>query len=137
MENPVAFIVLKPGINVADVDTKELNPVVMMLDFQFGVKTDEELIDLIPQIDAKLKGLAKWIEAAKGVLKSRLKAPENVGDVSITRAHTFEAVYSKRQRISLNTELVKQEMGEEWYAEHCMTTEYEELRFKSLPTAGE
>ncbi len=86
----------------------------------------DALIDVIGDVKAELS-LLKKIE---GYLKEVI--PTNFDEEF---EHQTERYYISRTgstRVSLNTTQVKEEMGDDWWADHCQETDYFTLRVKAL-----
>lgn len=123
----MALAVVKPGLRAEAV---EAQPEVMVLDFMFATKGDSDLVEQCGRVDRQLKALEKWFEAAKDVLKSRLPVPDTIGTNTETFGENWKAVYSRENRIDIDRESVKRDMGEEWYGQHCKETPILKLQFK-------
>lgn len=134
-------VIYKPGQNPGSADIR-LRP--LELGFMFGKMTDQEMIDAIPLADKYLKGLDKWIKAAKEVAKGRLKQPDTVGSPLIYKGTVFQVVYAKMERTDIDRDKVRAKYGEDGYRELCSTVPYYQMNFgpikdgPSLPdTPGE
>lgn len=86
------------------------------------------------QIDiaGELSEIRKFLTLCEDFLKESLKGSRQEDEWEDCGLR-FQAVKVKRTRTSLDSALVKQEMGDEWYQAHCKTTEYEELRITRIP----
>lgn len=82
-----------------------------------GDLDDEQLIDLLGSF-RKIKSLAdKYDKTISGILKAKLPAEEEF------TAGRFTFYMQVTQRTDIDRDLLKTEMGEDWYAEHCKTSE--------------
>lgn len=122
------YVVLSPGMSA---DKVVIEPHVVKLDWMFAEKTEKDLIDLIAEVDKQQKVLEKWKEAAKGVLKPRLSEPVDPGSETITYGKAYEAHYSKSIRTDIDRDMVKADMGQDWYLKHCKVSEV--LMLKIVP----
>jgi len=80
------------------------------------------LADQIGQLDAQINVLAKQLEALKKQAKES-GLDEIVGQ-------TFVVTIGASIRASLDTAKVKQELGQQWYDDHCKLAEVTTLRIK-------
>ena len=123
-----ALCVVAPG---GDPEAISPIPVVEKLDFRFALLSDETLIDQYGKVNNALKGLEKWAEAAKGILKERLPAPE-ILTPTVRSGSAYTAEYTKTERIALSQERVKEFVGAEIYLSLCTTTEVFTLKIKPI-----
>lgn len=126
-------IFLKPGQDFADFDPNAYEIDLQPYSFKFAQRTDKEIIDEMGTLNVLAKACEKWLATAKDVLKGRLKMPEVVGDNVVVPGGSYFATVSLKAREDIDRELIKKEMGEDWYAAHCKRTEYTELRIKPNP----
>jgi hypothetical protein len=125
------YVVGKPAFNYAPFDHQFHGTI---LDWNFAGMTREQMIAKCAQVSKYMSTLEKWVETAKTILKDQAPALGlKVGDAKeVSGAAGWVANYAYRERISLDTEAVKAEMGEAWFAAHCKSTEYYEIRFKQV-----
>jgi hypothetical protein len=129
------YAVIAPGVNSEKVS---IEPEIVKLDWAFAAVSDDLLIDTIASVGARLKALDKWLEAAKGVLKTRLEEPAEPGQETVTQGKLFEAHYSLSTRTALDQEKVKEDLGDR-YPEFCKTTPVLTLKIVPItatPTTG-
>jgi hypothetical protein len=88
-------------------------------------ENDAQLIDRIAELNAQMKPIESEIKFLKEAAKARLSIGEHQGNV-------YQCVVAERGRTDIDRERVKEEMGEEWWADHCKTTTYQEIRFKKI-----
>lgn len=117
------FAIIAPGINAAAVDPEELKPSeTVVLDWMFGEKIPQDMIDTIGAVEEHFKLLEKWLKAARDVLKRKVQEPQEAGQETVTVASRFEAHYIKSWRTDIDRDSVKRDMGQDWYNEHCEST---------------
>ena len=112
------YVVLSPSANPEKI---EIDSEIVALSWAFAKLDNEQMIDQIAEVDKQLKALDKWIEAARGVLKARLKEPEEAGQETVTRGVAYEAHYVKSSRTALDQAKVKEFLGDS-YPKYCKTT---------------
>lgn len=131
----IAFALPKPGMEISPEDCE---PQLVVLSWKFATIPQPRLLYLLNRVDAVVKALEKWATAAKEIIKTSVEGADSmkVGDQKILEAEpgALIPVFTKRERTGLDSEKIKEEMGEAWYAAHCKTTEYFELRFKKPGT---
>lgn len=120
------FVIVPPGVTA---DMVEVEANVQKIDFNFAEKSEQEMIDNMALVNSQQAALEKWLKTAKEVMKARLVAPALAGEFTRATGTNFEVNYWKKERTDVDRQAIIAEMGEEWYANHCKTTEYYELRF--------
>lgn len=96
--------------------------------------TPEMLVDELGLI----KAWASYYKAAEEFHKEALKArtakerTRVKNPISTFQGDKFEATFSNRSRTGLNTEAIRNEMGDEWVSDHSSTTDYVEIRTKEI-----
>lgn len=122
-------VVGKPGIDYSAYNHKFDG---VVLGWQFAKMTDEELIAGAAALSKSISAQEKWLEAVKEILKDRNKASVPLaGDTAeVKGAAGWVGTISHRERTGLDSELIKTTYGDAWYAKHCKTTDYYEIRFK-------
>lgn len=120
------FVVVPPG---STSDAIEIEANIQKIDFNFAEKSEKEMIDSMALVNAQQAALEKWLKTAKEVMKARLVAPAKTGEFTQATGTKFEVSFWKKERTDVDRQAIITEMGEEWYAAHCRTTEYYELRF--------
>jgi len=91
----------------------------------FTAMTTAEVVDAAAYIKAQIKELEAQFAAAEKVIRSRATAKELHGNI-------FKAVFAESSvRWSIDTDKVKEEMGESWWLAHCkISTPKPSLTFK-------
>ena len=103
-----------------------------LLEWNFAEQSREQIINTLGPVNKFISGLEKWVEAAKDILKEEAKKLNiKVGEQSEIKAGDWVGVVSHRERIGLDTEAIKAEMGDAWVAAHSKVTDYYEIRFKT------
>lgn len=126
------FLAGKPGFDYSKVS---INTIPIMLNWKFAEQTNEEIIGTCGRLAKQITSTEKWLEAAKEVLKARLLEGRtiNVGSgVEFAGTMQIGATLSKRERTGIDTERLKADFGDAWYASYCKMTEYYEIRWKEL-----
>lgn len=125
------FAVGKPGINYQQANV-QFSPTLLL--WNLATQTTTQLEDQLVTVMKVQAQVDKWIEAVKDILKSRSDLPElKPGDQFIPpepHSSGWIPTYTKRERTGIDSELLKTKYGDAWFAEHCKTTEYIEIRFK-------
>lgn len=88
----------------------------------------EALLDQLGVVKDKMSTLKEQEAYLKEALVSRMEAADLV-DASAKR---FRAELTYQERTALNQSAVRDEMGDDWWADHCKTTEVRTLRIKRL-----
>jgi len=120
----LAPVVVMPGKVIPEVE-----PEVLFLSFKFGVTPAEELIDQIGEVETLLKDLTKWVEAGRGVLKTKLAVPSPEQPI-VSIGKGFQAVFSSRSRRFLSTPKLLADMGEAFVEKYMDVTNFTELRIR-------
>ena len=95
----------------------------MVMDLnQLKDMTMSEMIDMLGHENAKQKELSQSTGLLKEAIKSRALLD---GDFA---GKEWGVRINIRVRHSLNTRIVREEMGTDWYDERCVDTEYREVR---------
>ena len=92
----------------------------------FISKTTAEIIDELGGIQARIKEL----KAIEGQYKEALKARICPGQEVVTGR--YRAKMTTQYRNTLDYQRVRQEMGEEWWEEHCVEKEVHILTIKPV-----
>ena len=85
------------------------------------------LADLIGQLDKQAKAASAELDAAKDAFKAR--------GLLVAEGDTFAIVLQKTIRATLDTTIVKAEMGQPWYDDHCKLAEVSSLRISAAKPA--
>ena len=85
------------------------------------------LADQIGQLDAQIKALSEQLDA----LKEQAKA----SGLDEIEGRIFKVSIGKSIRSSLDTKAVKDELGQQWYDDHCKLAEVTTIRIKPLAAA--
>jgi len=99
--------------------------------------SDVDLIDAVGTTRKHAKALEAFDNAAKVVLDTRFGSHGSPLAPYEVPAKHFRMVMSVRQRTTLDTARIKEEMGEGWCTEHSKITEYKEFRFPVQEEAEE
>ena len=83
------------------------------------------IADQIGQLDAQIKALTEQLNA----LKDQAKA----SGLDQIEGRVFVVSISKDIKATLETAKLKQEMGQQWYDDHCKLAEVTTLRVKARP----
>lgn len=110
------YVVVAPGKNP---DLVLVEPSVQKLTWNFGQMDRGDLIDLVEEVDEFCSAYVKWVKAAREVLKQTLEAPTAENPQVIVAGHRYQANYTYSIRRDINREMVRKEMGDKWYADHC------------------
>lgn len=89
--------------------------------------TSNTLADQIGQLDAQIAVLTKQLDALKKQAK-KSGLDEIIGQV-------FVVTVGNSIRASLDTAKVKQELGQQWYDDHCKLAEVTTVRIKARAEA--
>jgi len=91
----------------------------------FNAMETAQVIDAAAYLKAQIKELEAQFAAAEKVIRSRATDKE-------VRGNIFKAVFSEASvRWSIDTDKVKEEMGESWWLAHCkVSTPKPSLTFK-------
>jgi len=86
------------------------------------------------QIDiaGELSEARKFLQICEDFVKESIKNARDDEEWEDHGLH-YQAIKTKKTREALDTRRVKEEMGEEWFKEHCKVTEYFELRITRIP----
>ena len=85
------------------------------------------LADQIGQLDAQIKALTEQLDA----LKEQAKA----SGLDEIEGRIFKVSIGKSIRASLDSKAVKEELGQQWYDDHCKLAEVTTIRVKPLAAA--
>lgn len=85
------------------------------------------LADQIGQIDAQIKALTKQLDALKAQAKS--------SGLDMIEGRIFVVTVSKDVKATLETAKVREELGQQWYDDHCKLQEVTTVRIKARPEA--
>ena len=91
--------------------------------------TPEFLVDEIGDVRQQIKELEK----KKGFYQEALLGRARLLGQTHFKGDRWEADIVELSRTGLDTQTVKEEMGEEWYAEHCKVTSYQQINTKRVP----
>ena len=86
-----------------------------------------DIIDAFGDVKAEKKRMERLENYLKEALVARM--PDDAGEYDTKRFHVTRATQS---RTDLDRDLLKEEYGEEWYREHCVTTEFTVVRLKPI-----
>jgi hypothetical protein len=89
--------------------------------------SNTSLADEIGALDAQIKALTEQLSKLKDEAKSR--------GLDTLEGKLFKVSFDKSIRASLDTASVKQELGQQWYDDHCKLAEITTCRIKPLPGA--
>lgn len=89
----------------------------------------EDLIDKVAALNIK----KKLIEAELNFLKEATKARLSLGE---HKGRLYQCVVNARSRTGLDSDAVKAEMGDDWWAARQKITEYQEIRFEPIDKVG-
>jgi hypothetical protein len=124
-----AFAVGKPGIDYLPFNHTFTGTV---LTWDFATKTPAEVISMAAKVAKHISALEKWLEMAKGLVKGI--GEKEVLEPGLSKDYAGEgttyATVSCRERTGIDTERLKTEFGDAWFASYSKTTEYYEIRFK-------
>lgn len=126
------FLAGKPGFDYSTIDVRAIP---LMLNWKFAELSNEEIIGTCGRLAKQIASTEKWLEAAKEILKERLLKDRtiNVGSgLEFSGSMQIAATLSKRERTGIDTERLKADFGDAWYASYCKTTEYYEIRWKEI-----
>ena len=90
----------------------------------------EEMIDYLGSI----RLLKKVVSKVEGFMKEAVSARAPEGEE--VYGDKYFCLLEARERTSLDTVGVKEEMGDDWYTDHCQTSEYNQLSVKLSPDEG-
>jgi len=123
----------KPGFDYSNVDVIFSGE---MLSWKFAEMPQSAIISKVASVSKYISALEKWVEMAKDILKNDpIKETIVVGDTKEVKGlDGWIATYAHRERTGIDTELLKSKFGDAWFAEHCKTTDYYEIRFKQEKT---
>ena len=105
--------------------TKDLTPENWLEQIDLQKLNLDELIDIY----GDMKVMEKMSKAITGFLKEAIVARMPEDDYESVN---FAMTRIERERTSLDSTRVKEEMGMTWYEEHCKSTSYIELRIAKL-----
>lgn len=125
------YVAGKPGFDYSNVEASFNGEI---LSWKFATMSQAEIIAKLAVVSKYVSMLDKWIETAKEVLKANpIKETIVVGDTKeVAGINGWIATYAHRERTGIDTELLKSKFGDAWFAEHCKTTDYYEIRFKQV-----
>lgn len=89
--------------------------------------SNRALADQIGSLDAQIKALQEQLDTLKAEAKDR--------GISTIEGQLFTVTVDKSIRSSLDTALVKKELGQSWYDDHCKLAEVTTVRIKPNPAA--
>jgi len=84
--------------------------------------TGTDAADLLGELNEAIKDLKRDIGSMKEILKS--EAPEG-GEIS---GYAYTVTITNSERTSLDTASVRAEMGDDWYLDHCKTSDIQTVR---------
>lgn len=94
--------------------------------------TLEELVERCGELKEERKSLETREKYYVEAIKSRMRTGNRQ---EVTSTHeTFVATFATSERLALDQQRVKEEMGEDWWFAHCKLTEVETLRIKVAAT---
>jgi len=133
----VVPIVLKPGVDPEAFRTKyNVSITADFLHWMFAKTSEKEFVDSIARAKSFLASLEKWVKAANEAMKGRIKLPDIINESVVTQGFSYVAVATLRERMDIDREKVKAEMGDEWYNARCSPVQYTEIRYKTIEKAG-
>lgn len=123
----------KPGFDYSNVEVVFSGE---MLSWKFAEMSQSAIIAKVASVSKYISALEKWVEMAKDILKNDpIKETIVVGDTKEVKGlDGWIATYAHRERTGIDTELLKTKFGDVWFAAHCKTTDYYEIRFKQEKT---
>lgn len=83
------------------------------------------IADQIGQLDAQIKAMTEQLNA--------LKAEAKATGLDQIEGRVFVVSISKDIKATLETAKVRQELGQQWYDDHCKLQEVTTLRIKARP----
>ena len=135
LEVPVVTVPGQEEIAKENLSITRFDP--RLLSWRFASMNLENLTDDIAKTMRFVAALEKWTKAAKEAYSRRLREPEDKLTPTIQKGLEFQAIYSKRERTDIDRDRIKTEMGADWYAAHCKTSSYFEMRFRPLEENGD
>ena len=126
-------VIIKPGIDPEEF-AKQYYPELTadVLGWMFAKVPTDQFVDSIARAKKFHAVLEKWIKSANEAMKAKVDLPSIVNESTTTRGTLYMAVTTLRERVDIDRDKVKTDMGEEWYAAHCTPVQYTEIRYRPL-----
>ena len=124
----------KPGFSY---DRIECTASVTILPWNFAQQSDSTLIQQCATLSKQIAQMEKWLDAAKTILKDRAKKALTLKhgeayDFSVQTSDKWKAKLACSERLTLNSEALKEEYGDAWYAKWCKSTDVYTLTFSKV-----
>ncbi len=91
--------------------------------------TPPVLVDWLGNVREQMKELKQLEGYYKEALRARVSDDDLVDGIT---GDEFEALISEVTQMRIDTEAVKEEMGEEWWIDHCKETSYDMIKTKRI-----
>ena len=124
----------KPGFSY---DHIECTASVTILPWNFAQQDDSTLIQQCAILSKQIAQMEKWLDAAKIILKDRAKKALTLKhgeayNFSVQTSDKWKAKLACSERLTLNSEALKEEYGDAWYAKWCKSTDVYTLTFSMV-----
>ena len=124
----------KPGFSYEDVNCTAS---VTILPWNFAQQDDSTLIQQCATLSKQIAQMEKWLDAAKTILKDRAKKVSvlkhgEAYNFAVAQGVTWKAKLACSERLTLNSEALKEEYGDAWYAKWCKSTDVYTLTFSKV-----
>ena len=124
----------KPGFSYDRIDCTAS---VTILPWNFAQQGDGTLIQQCATLSKQIAQMEKWLDAAKTILKDRAKKALTLKhgeayDFAVQTSDEWKAKLACSERLTLNSEALKEEYGDAWYAKWCKSTDVYTLTFSKV-----